>query len=88
METSGSGKMTDYGAMTVLDLQIIPASLLAISTRIKWEYLTSSDSIVNRDFKYVSQPPTNTKSWIISRYNSKSLSNPSCLLRSSDRRKL
>jgi len=35
METSGSGEMTDYGAMTVLDLQIIPASLLAISTKIK-----------------------------------------------------
>lgn len=38
---------------------------------------TSSDSIVNRDFKHVSQPPTKTKSWILSRYNSKSLSDPS-----------
>ena len=38
---------------------------------------TSSDSIVNRDFKHVSQPPTKTKSWILSRYNSKSLSDSS-----------
>lgn len=38
---------------------------------------TSSDSVVNRDFKHVSQPPTQTKSWILSRYNSKSLSDPS-----------
>ncbi|MGJ1242397.1 ligand-binding sensor domain-containing protein [Sphingobacterium siyangense] len=38
---------------------------------------TSSDSIVNRDFKHASQPPTQTKSWMLSRYNSKSLSDPS-----------
>ncbi|MDM1296700.1 histidine kinase [Sphingobacterium sp. N143] len=37
---------------------------------------TSSDSIVNRDFKHVSQPATKVTSWILSRYNSKSLLDP------------
>ncbi|GEM_PF-2847504 len=35
MGISGLEEMTDYGAMTVLHLQIIRASLLAISTKIK-----------------------------------------------------
>lgn len=37
---------------------------------------TSSDSVVNRDLKHVSQPPTRKRSWILSRYNSKSLLDP------------
>lgn len=38
---------------------------------------TSSDSVVNRDFKHASQPPTKTNSWTLSRYNFKFLSDPS-----------
>ncbi|WP_313533640.1 two-component regulator propeller domain-containing protein [Sphingobacterium athyrii] len=77
METSGSGEMTDYGAMTGTRFTNYTRQFVGYIYQDKnGNIWTSSDSVVNRYFKHVSQPPTQTKSWILSRYNSKLLSDP------------